>query len=454
MDYSEFLQQKLHQFDNCGFSPLFIPGCLFDFQKALLEWGILKGRFAIYSDCGTGKTLMQLVWAENLLRKTNKPALIITPLAVTFQTCEEGKKFDIECKRSIDGKAHNCTTVTNYEQLHKFNPNDFSGVACDESSILKNYQGAYKNEITDFMRKISYRSLWTATAAPNDFIELGTSSEALGYMGHIDMLTKYFKNDNNNVSLTRHFGEAPKWRIKRHAEIPFWRYITSWARALRKPSDLEFNDDGFALPELIENEHLIEANTPPDGMFLNLPAKNLPEQRAEKRRTIQERCEKVAELMTKDNDFSIAWCQLNDEGDLLEKLIPGSVQISGSDLDEKKEEKFYSFIKGDVKKLITKPKIGAWGLNFQHCNHQVYFPSHSFEQKYQLVRRCWRFGQKRPVTIDTVFTEGERKIINNLKRKEAQATQMFDALVREMNNSISYKKLTETKKEIEVPLWL
>jgi SNF2 family DNA or RNA helicase len=158
--------------------------------------------------------------------------------------------------------------------------------------------------------------------------------------------------------------------------------------------------------------------------------------------------------MTKDNDFSIAWCQLNDEGDLLEKLIPGSVQISGSDLDEKKEEKFYSFIKGDVKKLITKPKIGAWGLNFQHCNHQVYFPSHSFEQKYQLVRRCWRFGQKRPVTIDTVFTEGERKIINNLKRKEAQATQMFDALVREMNNSISYKKLTETKKEIEVPLWL
>ena len=454
MKYTDYLEQKSQLGTNDGFKPLFMPDYLFDFQKAIVEWALLKGRAAIFADCGLGKTPMQLVWAENVLRKTNKPVLILTPLAVSYQTTKEGDKFHIECKRSHDGTAHKCTTITNYEQLYKFNYNDFSGVVCDESSILKNYDGARKLEITEFMKKLPYRLLCTATAAPNDFIELGTSSEALGYMGHIDMLMKYFKNEQNNVSLKRHFGEMPKWRLKGHAEIPFWRYITGWARACRKPSDLGFNDDKFLLPELIVKQHLLKNIEPPEGILFNMPALTLPEQREERKRTIQERCEMAAALANDRNEYAILWCHMNAEGDLLEKIIPDSVQISGSDSDEKKEKKFIAFLTGQAKKLITKPKIGAWGLNFQHCNHEVYFPSHSYEQYYQSVRRCWRFGQTRPVTVDIVLTEGELRVMENLTRKNKQAEKMFENLVLEMNNSMTYRKINQFKNQEEIPSWL
>jgi len=454
MEYREFLEQKGQIGTRDGFAPVFMPDFLFDFQKSLVDWSMWQGRGAIFADCGLGKTPIQLVWAQNVMQKTNKPVLILTPLAVSYQTTMEGNKFDIEVKRSNDGTAHNCITITNYEQLHKFNANDFSGVVCDESSILKNYDGTRKGEITEFMKKMQYRLLCTATAAPNDFIELGTSSEALGFMGHIDMLNKYFKNDNNNTSLKMHYGEAPTWRLKGHAELPFWRYITSWARACRKPSDLGFSDEKFVLPPLIEREHLLTEIEPPEGILFNFPARSLPEQRAERKRTINERCEKAASLVADTGQPAILWCHLNPEGDLLEKLLPGCVQVSGSDSDEKKEEKFIAFLKGEARVLVTKPKIGAWGLNFQHCNHTVYFPSHSFEAKYQAVRRIWRFGQKRPVTVDIVMTEGEGRIIANLKRKEAQAVKMFDNLVREMNNSIEHKKINAFKNEEAIPSWL
>jgi hypothetical protein len=423
-----------------------------DFQKYGVEWSIKKGRSAMFFDCGLGKTPMQLVWAENILRKTGKPVLILTPLAVSFQTELEGVKFGIECARSNNGQPHKFTTITNYEQLHKFNYNDFSGVVCDESSILKSFDGSYKKIITEFMRKIPYRLLCTATAAPNDYIELGTSSEALGDLGFIDMLNRFFRNDNQNSALTRQFGEAPKWRLKGHAEIPFWRWVTSWAIACRKPSDLGFNDDKFVLPELIEKENIVEAETLPDGCFLPLHAARLPEQREEKKRTIKERCERVLETI--NGNQSVVWCQLNNEGDYLEKIIPDSVQVSGSDKDEKKEDAFINFAKGNIKTLITKPKIGALGMNWQNCNHIVYFPSHSYEQYYQAVRRCWRFGQKNKVTVDIVLTEGERKIMNNLQRKNIAAAKMFENLVGEMNNSNKIIiKNNFTQKE-EVPKWL
>lgn len=454
MEYQEFLERKGQLGTRDGFDPVFMPDFLFDFQKALVEWSLQKGRAAIFADCGLGKTPMQLVWAENVMRKTHKPVLILTPLAVSYQTALEGDKFGIEVKRSHDGSAHKCITITNYEQLHKFNYNDFSGVVCDESSILKNFDGTRKGEVTEFMKKLPYRLLCTATAAPNDFIELGTSSEALGFMGHIDMLNRFFKNDQNNSALRRNYGEAPKWRIKGHAEIPFWQYITSWARACRKPSDLRFADDKFILPKLIENEHLLKDIEPPEGMLFNIPARNLIEQRKERNRTINERCEKAAALVAGTGEPAILWCHLNEEGNLLEKIIPDSVQVSGSDKDEKKEEKFISFIKLESRILITKPKIGAWGLNFQHCNHVVYFPSHSFEAKYQAVRRCWRFGQKRPVTVDIVMTDGEEPVMSNLRRKEKQAVEMFENLVREMNHSLTFNKINRFKTTEEVPSWL
>ncbi|MBU1247799.1 MAG: helicase [Proteobacteria bacterium] len=454
MDYEKFLDDKAQLCGDFGFDPIWMPDFLFDFQKSLVEWALRKGRAAIFADCGLGKTPMQLVWAQNVLQKMDKPVLILTPLAVSLQTVREGAKFGIEVKRSNDGTSYNCITVTNYEQLHKFNPNDFSGVVCDESSILKSFDGERKQQITEFMRKVKYRLLTTATAAPNDYIELGTSSEALGYLGFTDMLGKFFKNDNNNIGMKQHYGEAPKWRFKGHAELPFWRWVTSWARACRKPSDLGFEDAKFILPPLKEHKHMASTVEPPEGMLFNLPARSLPEQREERKRTIDERCDMVKDVVMTKPDFSIIWCHMNAEGNRLESIIPNSRQISGADSDDKKEEIFLGFINGDFKRLITKPKIGAWGLNFQHCNHMTYFPSHSFEQFYQSVRRCWRFGQTRPVTVDTILTEGEMRVMENLERKARAASNMFGNLINEMNNSVAIQKVNNLTKKEEVIPWL
>jgi len=450
--YAEYLEQKQQRGADTGFEPVWMPDFLFDFQKALVEWAIRKGRAALFEDCGLGKTPQQLVWAENVARKTDKPVLILAPLAVSAQTVREAEKFSIECHRSMDGSVKGRIVITNYEKLCHFTPDAFSGVVCDESSILKSFDGARKSEITDFMRKVPYRLLCTATAAPNDYIELGTSSEALGNLGFIDMLNRFFKNDNGNSALTRQFGEAPKWRFKGHAEIPFWRWVTSWARACRKPQDLGFSGNSFELPELREVESLVESETLPDGYFLPIHANTLPEQREEKRRTIAERCERVLSLI--NGDQTIVWCQLNDEGDFLEEIVPDSVQISGKDTDDKKEKAFLDFAYGNIKTLITKAKIGAWGMNWQNCNHVIYFPSHSYEQYYQAVRRCWRFGQKRPVTVDIVLTEGERKIMRNLQRKNVAAMKMFDNLVTEMNHSIKHQTINSFTKQEVIPQWL
>jgi hypothetical protein len=431
-----------------------MPDALIDFQQSLAEWAIRKGRAANMADCGLGKTLMGLTWASNVARKTGKPVLYLTPVAVAPQTIREGEKFGIECRHSRDGNSSGHIVVTNYEKLHLFSAADFSGVVCDESSILKSFAGQRRGEITAFMRKVPYRLLQTATAAPNDYIELGTSSEALGYMGYMDMLNRFFKNDLNNSAQGRMRGEVIKWRLKGHAEQPFWRWVCSWARATRRPSDLGFDDARFVLPPLHEVEHLIEVNSLADGMLFALPAVGLKEQREERRRTVQERCEKVASLVNHTGQPAIVWCHLNDEGDLLEKLIPDGVQVSGSDSEEVKEERLTAFAEGKARILITKPKIGAWGLNFQHCNHVVFFPSHSFEQYYQAVRRCWRFGQQRPVRVDIVTTEGERGITRNLQRKADQADEMFSRLVAEMNNALRIERANNATKTVEIPAWL
>jgi len=454
LTYDEFLNKKLQLGGEYGFDPTFMPDFLFDFQKYLLEWSIKKGKSAIFADCGLGKTPMQLVWAQNIVEKTNKPVLIATPLAVSYQVLREAEKFGIDCKRSIDGKLFNKSiVVTNYERLHHFDPNDFSGLVCDESSILKNFNGAIKGRITNFMTKLPYRLLCTATAAPNDYIELGTSSEALGELGNMDMLIKFFKNEQNTINPNRNFGEGGKWRFKKHAEVPFWKWVCSWARAMRKPSDFGFSDERFVLPQLIENTHVVESRTSRPGMFMSPPAVGMSEEREERKRTINERCEKVASLV-EGKDKSLIWCHLNPEGDLLKKIIKGSEQIKGGDPDEKKEEILIAFATGELKYLVTKPKIGAFGLNLQRCAHIVFFPSHSYEQYYQGVRRCWRFGQKRDVIVDTVATEGEVLIIKNLLRKAQAADRMFTELVFFMNESIKINRRKETNKNINLPAWI
>jgi len=474
-NYLEFLSAKMHRGCDHGFEPLSLNDDLFDFQKALTEWALIKGRAAIWADCGLGKTLMQLVWADNVARKTNKKVLILTPLAVGSQTVREGEKFGIECVQSRDGNIEHekHIIVTNYEKLHLFNSEDFTACVCDESSILKHFTGATQKQVTRFMSKLPYRLLCTATAAPNDYVELGTSSEALGWLSHSDMLTRFFKQLDDkgqkrerqklgeNEKLANHFAKLSfrvhqsigQWRIKHHAESEFWRWVCSWARACRKPSDLGFDDINFILPELVQHNHVIKPNSPPEGMLFTMPAVGLSEERAERRRTLTQRCEYVAELVNHDRP-AVVWCHMNNEGDLLEKMIPGARQVAGKTPDEEKEEIYKDFASGTLKKLVIKPKIGAWGLNWPHCAHVVTFASHSYEQFYQSVRRCWRFGQKNEVRLDVIATEGEGGVISNMLRKAEQADAMFTELVKYMNASMEIRKENRNTKTPELPAWV
>lgn len=449
--YDNFLSQKSQTNTDSGFIPTFLPEVLFDFQQHLVEWAVKKGRAALFCDCGLGKTLMQLVWAQNVVEHTNKPVLILTPLSVVFQTIEEAAKFNISCMRGDANVAPKGIVVTNYEQLHKFNKHDFAAVVCDESSILKNFDGTRRAHITEFMREHPYRLLCTATASPNDYIELGTSSEALGYLGNMDMLGMFFKNDEHSLHPMWH---GSKWRFKKHAEVPFWRWVCSWARAVRRPSDLGFSDDRFVLPELIERETVIDAPPQDRGYLFDIPAINMQEQREERHRTIGARCEHVAQLASGHNDSFVSWCHLNEEGDLLEELIPHAVQVSGADSDEEKEEKFIAFTRGHVQGLITKPKIGSFGMNWQHCHRETFFPSHSFEQYYQGVRRCWRFGQLHPVTIDIIGAPGDISIMKNIRRKAEAADVMFTELVKHMNDALHVNRSTYGSESVRQPEWL
>ena len=453
-DYAEYLASKRQHAGMDGFEPMFMPAGLFDFQRALVEWAVRKGRAAIFADCGLGKTVMQLAWAQNVVQHTNRPVLVLTPLAVAHQTVQEGVKFGIECQRSTDGAVRSQITVTNYERLHLFDPADWAGVVCDESSILKSFDGARRQAITAFMRGMRYRILSTATAAPNDYIELGTSSEALGYLGHMDMLNRFFANNRNNSANNRMHGANAEWRLKGHAEEPFWRWVVSWARALRRPSDIGFDDGPFILPPLDTRHRVVTALRPREGMLFNMRAVGLAEEREERRRTIPERCEALAEAVADTGKPALVWCHLNDEGDLLTRLIPDAVQVAGADSDDAKEERLQAFADGHVRVLVTKPKIGAWGLNFQRCAHVASFVSHSFEQHYQGVRRCWRFGQTHPVTVDLFASEGEESVLDNLNRKAGKAAAMFEKLVETMGRELAITRADPYTEKAKVPAWL
>lgn len=469
--YANFLNQKRHFGTLEGFKPIWMPKELFDFQEFICDWIIRKGRGAVYADCGMGKSVIQLTWLENVVRHTNKPVMLFLPLAVIHQTIKEGTKFGIECKRAVPGKTFKGINAINYEQTDKFDPNDYIGIAADESSILKSYDGVRRSQITEFMKKIKYRSLYTATPSPNDYFELGTNSEALGYLGYMDMLVRFFKNQQGNsiapfrlkLHPTKHqngvtwrdISGTDKWVLKGHAEEAFWRWVCSWAIAARKPSDLGFDDGKFILPKLTELNHIIPVSRKPaSGTFFTNPAISLHEQRVEKRETLVQRCEKTAEIISKVSGPSIMWCQLNDEGDLLEELVSNAIQVSGADSDEAKEEKFMAFVNGEAKDLITKAKIGAWGLNLQHCADMTMFPSHSYEQRYQAIRRCWRFGQKKKVTVHTILSEGETRILTNQQRKVDAADKMFSKLIGYFNGQIAIDGKIDFTTEEELPKWL
>lgn len=452
--YEEFLATRAQAENLGGFEPHVIPGHLFDFQAHLVEWAVRHGRAGLFADCGLGKTPMALAWAENVVKESGKPVLFLTPPAVGFQVAQEAEKFGHDAAQDRAGKVVAATTITNYEQLHKFDPADFSGVVCDESSILKSFDGVTKAAVTEFMRLLPYRLLTTATAAPNDYTELGTSSEALGGLGYMDMLTRFFVNDARSVSSRGRTagGQSIDWRLKGHADGPFWQWVATWARAIRKPSDYGYDDGRFILPELIERTTIVEAvNTHPEHLF-EVPAVGLAEEREETRRTLAERCEAAAARLA-DAGSGVAWCNLNDESALLTRLVDGAVEVAGADSALEKEEKLLAFGRGEIRVLVTKPKIGAWGLNWQHSHRMTFFPTHSYEAYYQAVRRMLRFGQTEPVEVDLIATKGSERVIGNLKRKATQADQMFTALVQHMNAARDVSRHTYDK-PLEVPAWL
>jgi superfamily II DNA or RNA helicase len=454
-DYLKFLEQKKHSIGNFGFKASYFPNCAFDFQKYIIEKSVQKGRIANFLDTGLGKTLIQLSFAYNVVLQTNKKILILTPLAVGHQFIKESfDKVTDDIELSKDGKHTKKIVVANYERLHYFDPNDFNCVVLDESSILKNFDGKIKANITAFIKKVPFRLLSTATPSPNDFIELGTSSEALGYMGYMDMLGKFFKNNQNSVdSNNRNIGE--KFYLKPHAEKDFFAWINQWAIMAKMPSDLGFSDERYKLPELIVNKHIVRNDSLIDiqgqlQMF-NITAKSFNEVRHEQKMTEEKRCIKAVELA--QNKTSVYWCNTNNESAILKSLDKNAVEIIGSQSIDKKEEILLAFANGEIERLITKAKMTSMGLNWQHCNHSVFFPTWSYEQYYQAIRRFWRFGQKNDVTIDMVISDGQTRVLEALQQKTQKAIQLHKNLTENVNSSFE-NKIKQFDKTILKPKFL
>ena len=451
-DYLEFLEKKRHSIGEFGFSANYIPDMAFDFQKYIIEKAVKKGRIAVFADTGLGKTLIQLSIAKNIIQETNNNVLILTPLAVAFQFVLEAEKLGIDdVEYSKDGKFKKKIVICNYERLHYFDSKDFVGVICDESSILKNFDGKIKDQVTSFVKKIPYRFLSTATPSPNDFIELGTSSEALGYMGYMDMLGKFFKNNQNSVDSTnRNIGE--KFYLKPHAEKDFFAWVNQWSIMVKMPSDIGFSNERYQLPKLITNKHEVKNQSfiNVDGqiqMFVPI-AKSMTEVRHEQKMTELPRCEKAVELAS--GKTSVYWCNTNNESKMLREMDKDAVEIIGSQSIEKKEEILLAFANQEIDRIITKAKMTSFGLNWQHCNHSVFFPTWSYEQYYQAIRRFWRFGQKRDVIIDLVISDGQKRVLDALQQKTQKAIELHENLTRNVN-SIFVEKKKEFNKSIITP---
>lgn len=437
--YRDFVAAKRHSTGDYGFTPEWMPDCAFDFQRHIITKAVSKGRVGVFADTGLGKTLIQIAIAENIIRKTNKRVLILTPLAVAFQFIDEAQKIgagDIEHIK--DGKMSKKIVVCNYERLHLLNPADFVCVMLDESSILKNFAGKTRDQIVAFIKQVPYRFLSTATPSPNDFIELGNSSEALGYMGYMDMLTKFFRSNQNSVdSNNRNIGE--KFYLKPHAEADFFAWVNQWSFMVKKPSDLGYSDEGYDLPALIVNKHTVHNEATwciDDQMALfAMPATSMTEVREEQKLTVKERCEKAVKLA--NGKTSVYWCNLNEESALLADLDEDAVEIIGGMSIDQKEEILVAFARGEIQRLITKAKMTSMGLNWQHCNHTVFFPTWSYEQYYQAIRRFWRFGQQSEVTCDMVISEGQSRVLEAIEQKTQKAIELYGNLVSAANKSFA-----------------
>ena len=430
MEYLEFIESKKKVIKESGISinELNLNPLLKDFQKFIVTKALNNGKFAIFADCGLGKTFMQLEWAYQVAKYTNKPVLIICPLAVAGQTIQEGLKFGYEVKKALNNEIQQGLYIVNYEQLENLDCSLFSGVVLDESSILKNFTGKYKELIINLFSNTPYKLACTATPAPNDPMELGNHSEFLNQMSRNEMLSMYFIHDGADTS---------KWRLKKHALKDFYNYISSFSVMISKPSDIGFKDDGYILPDLNINEVKIETNKKDNGLLFNDLSINATEFNQELRRTMNERLEQVAKIVNNSNENFIIWIKQNEEGELLKKLIPNSIEVKGSDSQDYKENKLIGFANNEFRVLITKTKIAQFGLNFQNCSNQIFASlDFSFEGLYQAIRRSYRFGQTQEVNITLITTDTMSNVIESIKTKEEQFKLMQDS----MNNFINKGK--------------
>ena len=424
MNYGDFLSSKAIRAIPTGISvlPENLNPMLYDFQRDMVRWALKKGRACLFCDCGLGKTPMQLAWADQVPGRV----LILAPLAVAQQTCREGQKFGIDvtyARHSVDERI----TITNYEMLEHFNPADYTGIILDESSILKSYDGKFRNQIIDSFKSTPFKLACTATPAPNDHMELGNHAEFMGVLSRTEMLSTFFVHDG---------GDTSQWRLKGHAAKDFWQWVCSWAVMIRKPSDLGYDDGAFVLPPLEMHQHIVEALSTPEGALFALEATTLQERQQARKGTTQERCQAVADIVAQKPDESwLIWCNLNNEADTVEKMIPGSVQVAGSDSNDAKVQAVLDFQSGKIRVLISKPSIFGYGLNLQSCHHVAFLGlSDSYEQFYQAVRRTYRFGQKRPVQCHIVTSDIEGAVVANIQRKEADAARMAMEMVSYMHS--------------------
>lgn len=426
MNYRDFLASKRTLADPVGFEvdESSLNPMLFPFQKSVCAWALRRGRAALFEDCGLGKSPQELEWATQVVRHTGGNVIVLTPLAVGPQMAREAAKFGYEA-RVVRGQAdvRPGISITNYEKLHHFDPATFSGIVLDESSCLKAYEGATRKAITEFASAIPYRLSATATPAPNDLIELTNQAEFLGVMTGKEIIALFFTQDGNT---THH------WRLKGHAHAPFWRWLASWSVAIRRPSDLGDDDAGFVLPPL--NVHpVVVKSRPLPGMLFPTEAGGLAESRAARRESLDERVAACAALANATRDPFLVWCDLNAESEALARAIPDAVEVRGSDSADEKEAAMVGFSEGRIRVVISKPSISGWGLNWQHCNRMAFVGlSYSFESYYQAVRRCWRFGQTRPVECHVITSEAEGSVVEAIARKERQAAEMMAGIVGHM----------------------
>lgn len=444
IDYESFIAKKAFMDVAEGFADPKVHDSLFDFQKAIVTWALRKGRAAIFADTGLGKTRMQLSWLDYVISQKGGKGLILAPLAVSSQTVLEAESMGIDLKYVRDNPTEPGLYVTNYEMMPKIDMGDLKAIVLDESSIIKHHTSKFRNRIIDESATIPFRLSCTATPSPNDFMELGNQAEFVGIMGMSEMLAMFFTHDS---------GETSKWRLKGHGQKKFWEWLSTWAAVVKNPADIGFDGSRYVLPTLNQYEHIVPTGKKLDGALFASEAQTLSERNTARRITIEDRVAKAAEIVNASDESWIVWCNLNDESKLLTQSIPGAVEIKGSDKPEYKEEMMRAFSRGEVEKLVTKPSIAGFGMNWQHCRNMAFVGlNDSFEQLYQAIRRCWRFGQEREVNVHVISSDLEGATLENIKRKERQAEEMTEEMAVHMADLTSREiKRLEREKTDYIP---